>query len=699
MRRMFPPKTIVDKSDDELRQAWGITPSYWVWSTRIRILFVIDGRITLTSDAFTFGLGLVLDTLRTPFSWWTSFTVDVAKREKVQPGDPAYAGLEYDEFRFTNPGFDINAYDQIWFFGDNPSGDDETDSEIPGGVPLDDAELKLVAVWMERGGGVFAAGDHSILGASMCSRIPRVRTMRRWKQQQGVPTKHGSTRHQTLQPTAQDELVQEGDAALQPVELVQAPFPHPIFCSHLGLIDRFPDHMHEGEVVNDAEVELDRPLDIPTYSRPEYPEVIPEVLASDLTDVGPLLQRPRPHVVAYGRTTNLYYKEPVVQPTVMASLLGPSVTGAFGFYKRFGLVSVYDGDLVQLGRVVVDSTWHHWFSLNLVGIKQTARLAYEKMQAYYRNIAMWLATPAQRRGMLVAGIWGALTSLAPMAFGKQDSPWKIGATLLSVLPRTLTLCMLREVVAGFSDVRVLAATAPSASPSPEPSWSRLPEDVLNRALVGGIGSALLGLALDHQAARARGERPGLDPEAIRRCAVDGVSRAHHLLTKFLDDAATAVDTLRDALAATPVSSLDVQIPIDVRRLRVVAETLQFPDATDPALSGRHVTFTIRIKRDASVAAYEVLDDIDVPSFKPGGGIIVLSRGVGVIEVQTGERLSVEVLAGRWTTEEAEHEAIRFSDTLRGDASNWIGAITPARSQAWRLWYSIRDDAEEFAKKH
>lgn len=689
----------VDKSRDDLRLAWGITPGYWLWSSQIRILFVIDGRINLSSERGKFGLGLVLETLRTLFSWWASFTVDVAKRDAPKdPESPDLEGLAYCPFKFTDTGFDINAYDQIWFFGDNPSDDSATDLEIPGGSPLDPTELKMLAEWMDNGGGVFAAGDHSILGASMCSKIPRVGTMRRWKQQQDVPTKYGSTRHQTLQPTAENEDLQEEDIVLQPVELVFRPFEHPLFCSHRGLIDRFPDHMHEGEVIDDDAVALDRPLEIPGYSRPEYPFAIPEILGFGLTDVADLLQRPRPHVVAYGRTTNLYFKEPVSQPAVMASLLGPSVFGGLGIHKRYGLVSVYDGDLVGLGRVVVDSTWHHWFSYNLVGIKQNDLAAYEKMQAYYRNVAMWLARPAQRKGMLVAGIWGVLTSLAPMAFGDRDGPWEIGARILSVLPRTLTHCMLRDFVTGFYDLRVLASSAPSEPPRPEPSWASLPEDLVNRALVGGIGSTLLDLALGHQAALARGERPRLNPEAIRQRAVHGVSRAHALLKKSVDDAASAFGALRETLATSTVPPVDVHIPVDVRRLRVVAEAVQFPDATDPALFGRRVTLTIRIKLDSTVLAYQILEDIDLPSFNAHGGIIELNRQVGEIEVQTGESLSVEVLMGRWKSEAADSEALRFSQTLRGNASKWIGKTAPARSQAWRLWYSIEDVAE-YAKRH
>lgn len=367
----------VVRSRNDLRSAWGITPGYWLWSCRTRILFVIDGRITLSSDAGIFGLGLVLETLRASSPWWVSFTVHVAKRDGELEPSPNPDQRTYCHFRFTGPGFNLDSYDQVWFFGDNPFGDSDTDADIPGGHPLEDAELKLLAEWMERGGGVFAAGDHSILGASMCSRIPRVRTMRKWTQQQGVPTKFDPTRHQTLQATPENQDRQEEDTVLQPVEVVyqqvmgswpfvHLPAPHPLLCSTQGVIDRFPDHMHEGEVFADEDVQLDGPLDIPGYSRAEYPFVIPEVLASAV-DAGTLRQRPRPHVIAYGRTTNRYFQQPELDPGAIA-MSAPPVHPAF--HKRFGLVGVYDGDSVGLGRVVVDSTWHHWFSYNLVGIQQ-----------------------------------------------------------------------------------------------------------------------------------------------------------------------------------------------------------------------------------------------------------------------------------------------------------------------------------------
>jgi len=169
-------------------------------------LFVIDGRISEGSGAEEFGLGPVLQTLRNRwFAWWVRFSIQVVRR------DPPTS------FRFTQAGFNVNDFDQIWFFGDWPGLDANpptvTDDIIgrPQYSPMGDDELKIIAEWMERGGGVFAAGDHSLLGASMCSRIPRVRTMRKWTRAQGVPSFAQADRHETLVHSPQGALAQEGD--------------------------------------------------------------------------------------------------------------------------------------------------------------------------------------------------------------------------------------------------------------------------------------------------------------------------------------------------------------------------------------------------------------------------------------------------------------------------------------------------------
>src|SRR6185436_18516868 len=114
-------------------------------------------------------------------------------------------------------------------------------------------------------------------------------------------------------------------------------WPHPILCGKDGVIDHFPDHMHEGAVVEDNKVVVTDKL-LPGAATDEYP-IIPSVVTPDAIGGPPIggdpaqINRPRPQVIAHGLTTHN------ATPT------------------RFAMIGVYDGDPVDVGRVVVDSTW------------------------------------------------------------------------------------------------------------------------------------------------------------------------------------------------------------------------------------------------------------------------------------------------------------------------------------------------------
>jgi hypothetical protein len=421
---------------------WGVPSTPALWPVVLRILFVIDGRISTTTAPGVFGLGYVLQTLRdNNYAWWVQFQVQVVRRDQqttLPPptqfpdtnytvGDPP--AFEIVNFRFTEANFNLDDWDQVWLFGD-----------LSADFPLEHCEVKLLAEWMDRGGGVFATGDHYNLGASMCSRVPRVRTMRKWTPEQGVPPQYGGSRNETLQPSTGGEEFWEGDTIPQPIEVVQRPrltegvfsnwFPHSLMDTPNGVITTFPDHMHEGQVIDDNQVVLDSSLDIPGYAQPEYPYWEPVISggAARRLPGEELRFRPVPHVVAYGRTTNQFFST-----------------------RRFGLVGSYDGDSVGLGRVVVDSTWHHWFSYNLHGfVNDGPDIYYQRMQYYYRNIGVWLATPAQRQAMLYAAGWGLVIS-DPMAFplGSSQSLWAAGRRAQDVMARTISPSMLLQLVSSF----------------------------------------------------------------------------------------------------------------------------------------------------------------------------------------------------------------------------------------------------------
>jgi hypothetical protein len=690
---------------------WGVGVGPWLWRTELSILFVIDGRINVGSAAIggdTFGLGPVLKTLRDDrFAWWVRIRVDVATRDGEQREEPHFDfsdlldlirdllhpdpldGVRYFGFRFNQAGFDIDAYDQVWFFGDWPGlmfdNDEKDDSgnNLERYSPLDDAELVVLAKWMDRGGGVFATGDHGTLGASMCHRIPRVRSMRRWTHAQNVPMKLAPTRHETLQHIDDPEYPDdEKDPWPQPIEPVYAlgpgssfflgsRMPHPLLCAVDGVITRFPDHMHEGSVFDDDEVVMTDPLAIAGYAGEEYPPVRPLVLAA-LGPGGGLggagLRQPRPQVIAYGRTTNTD---------------APS--------ERFPLVGVYDGDAADIGRVVVDSTWHHWFSHNVVPLRDHNQPVYRRMQSYYRNVALWLATPAQRASMLIAAIWGAMAGSEPMAFDSRMDLWQLGELALDAIGRTAPQCTVSDWVStmeGVAESMVMAASGEGSGATP--LGSPIPAGALEHAIVGGIALGLRDLVFDYQTTRAQGRRPELRPDAIRERAIAGAREGNRVLAEALASRGSRMAELSSTMSNLfePPSTEKIRIPIETVSVCVIPERLQFPDSGDPALAEDSLRLVIVLRVNGRVVAEQIFADVE--EARPG---VILSLAdpdgdLPIITVQTGERLTVECGANVTADRGRARRSLRFRDTLAGHPSEWIGTHPPARRQTWRLWYRI-----------
>jgi hypothetical protein len=665
-------------SRGDLYRKWGVLPGPWLWPTRLRILFVLDGRVDTGRTLGCFGLGLVIETLRdTSYAWWVRFEVDVVRRDngarRLCGGASPYESPADFNFRFTEPGFDLNQYDQVWFFGDFPANDPDDPSDTKYS-PLGNLELKLLAEWMDRGGGVFATGDHWNLGASMCSRIPRVRSMRKWTVDQGVPPQFGPARHETTQG-AQGTVTtyaNEEDAVPQTIEPVYrwtsssiailTRVPHPLLCARDGVIDSFPDHMHEGEVVADDEVELDRPLGIPGYAGVEYPAA-----------VDPQQPRPRPQAVAYGRTTSQFqHGFGAVNP------------------KRFALIGAYDGDPAEIGRVVVDSTWHHWFSINIHGLRSLNPPVYAHMQEYYRNVALWLATPSQRASMLFAATWGVVVS-DPMAFpvALRRNLWQVGERAVDVIGRTASQCTLYGLVFNWLDATAETAFSPPPDQSPsDPCPSCLPPALAVRAVVGGIATSLLEPALEYHQARDR-DRPQLDPELILRRAAEGVELGRQALLETVRESATAgrklAQVLEEGFRQIPPDS--IPIPVELLHVRVVASRLQVPDSRDPALADGRLSFTIRVHITGSPVVSETIR-MEAPSFEQRGAIVDLDRPVYEGTVQSGESLQLEIVTGAVGAETVFPERVRFRAELQGDPSTWLGVHEPSAAEPWRLWYRV-----------
>lgn len=395
-----------------------------------KILMVTDGFegnfLNGSFNHYYFGLSAVIDTLLDQSDYFVNFRLTLAHRQvdNMKPSgpvtDPEYMryGPNFENFRFTTTEndvktgqpFDIYDYDQIWLFGVRDFPDDSE--------KLDDDELPILTDWMEKGGGVFATGDHAKLGVSLCGRVPRVSKMRMWDNLlkpngdllKTPPPQLGPGRHDTLVKGHDDIYTFDDESDDIPMKITPKyylsrslnpmmynKFPHPILCGKEGVIDILPDHPHEGEIIEEDEVDISDKL---YNGDPEFPKIgafnfRPEVIA-------------HAHVLPDHTHDSDHNK-------------GPATA------KTFGAIGVYDGYKTDVGRVVVDSTWHHWFDVNLIGrpvdrldslpfddtnlktqgflASPEGEAAYRRIQNYFINVGLWLAPKTDRYCMLKGLIW------------------------------------------------------------------------------------------------------------------------------------------------------------------------------------------------------------------------------------------------------------------------------------------------------
>jgi hypothetical protein len=353
--------------------------------TNIKILMVVDASISTVESPGGFGIGRVARLIDDLERGCSSFTVHTARREPHPVGGGEDAGHISVNFRFDDMAGArrvIDDYDEIWLFGFNGEG---------AGPVVSNTELRALADWMNKGGGVFATGDHADLGASMCSGIPRVREMRRWTSADGVPPIGGFNRLDTNRPVNFFEATGASSMTFQherdttpqvidwvPVSSFQIGFrlferPHEILCHpELGPIDVMPDHPHEGRTRAVTETNLARSYDFGAG-----------VSGDDFPSSG--ANQPKPLVIADGET--------FAAPPSSKPYKGPA-----GYFE-FPMITIYDGRAVGVkGRVATDSTWHHWFDLNIHDLEHAADdTAWRKISRYFENLAVWLAPPGRFR--------------------------------------------------------------------------------------------------------------------------------------------------------------------------------------------------------------------------------------------------------------------------------------------------------------
>ncbi len=394
----------------------------------VKILVVTDGSGGFNKsptvgnfDPNKFHLGEFLDVLQT--TAWEGFNLQIVKAHRE---NQTAADISADIVNFRFDTHNLSQYDEIFLF---PIRRDNETLAVSVGSParstnVTDAEVKAIAEFMDAGGGVFATGDHEDLGAGLCSRLPRIRNMRRWYWDQpgpngepvaprgtpgiaGHPDSELANRHDTLRaghdydpahPNDNYQFDDQSDNIAQEISpkifevsssrYIRQKWPHPLLCSPDGMVRYLPDHAHEGQCEVPANMGL--AVTVAGYSQQEYPPLpggaaLEPVVVAEATVIG-------------GHAT-LNPNKPVVNG------------------KVFGVIGAYDGQRTtragkRLGRVVVDATWHHFFNINLTGDIGSSDAAkrlgfyaplnpgqadhYKMIKHYYRNIVYWLI-PSSRR--------------------------------------------------------------------------------------------------------------------------------------------------------------------------------------------------------------------------------------------------------------------------------------------------------------
>ncbi len=433
----------------------------------VKILVVTDdegGFQRSTSASHKFHIGEFVKVLND--TAWEGFTIQITRAHRSADPSPATPqpthpiGADLYGFRFSNTS--LTGFDMVFFLSIATKAEDPVTSDSSR-----QTEAAAVAAFMEAGGGFFAAGDHEDLGASINQHIPRVRSMRRWAHPSTgphsgpvAPSGTEADRHDTLQAgtdsgtlsgtTYPYQFNDQSDALPQTIftrsyvvsksKYFQTTLPHPLLCCPLGRINVLPDHMHEGwcEVPGD----LSRDENLPGRTgKKEYPndsdgnQVEPEVIA-DATVL--------PHA-----TLNQEFSGSLA--------VSPATTGA---PYSFGVIGAYDGHRANVGRVVVDATWHHFVNINLIGTSfttsglnpvkakgfysgpgDTPTADYERIKWYYRNLVYWLI-PEGRTWFI--GWWAAAVMRHPNWEEFKTLRWRDDLTAEAQFTRVLRFAQLAE---------------------------------------------------------------------------------------------------------------------------------------------------------------------------------------------------------------------------------------------------------------
>ena len=506
----------------------------WWRPCNVNVLLVTDGGLDF--GVGDFGLSTFVSLLMNDGRHYVKFNITLAHLRSNVSDAQVMAGASgivasIKDFRFDNPAhFDANKFDEVWMFGietffwSSSYASRNANHAVYPSNRLGDAELVALYAHMQRGGGVFATGDHDALGKALCGSVNRVRSMRYWDAhivgtEDEVGMRNARRNDTNVPGDAGTQFSDQSDDIPQTIhpKLYSSRihwfrierYPHPLLCGPSGRITVMPDHPHEGE----CKVPSSLTDTFPQDGTEEYPVVLggstrvsPEVIAHS-------------HVRA-GNTA-----------TLGASSKTP--TQAHIFYS----ISAYNGHAAGVGRVVCDSTWHHFVNVNLIGVLEgggfddlppdpdpanpspkhngflssvagQAHLA--KIKEYYVNIGVWIAPPARHSCFRSRFWWEAIfrdriveASQVPAELALEKIPlellWHVGTSARDVIGRMAGQCASIEwVIDHFRPefpelVREIEPWPPIPWPDPPPFFPIDPLKLFDVAL----GTAVVALRQEY----------------------------------------------------------------------------------------------------------------------------------------------------------------------------------------------------------
>jgi hypothetical protein len=302
------------------------------------------------------------------------------------------------------------------------------------------------------------------------------------------------------------------------------------------------------------------------YTAPEYPR-------------NPYNYLPIPDVIAHavispGHTTRLELKDSfggAVGNTTQSALADDPVVNDY-----YGCIAAYDGQIANVGRVVVDSTFHHFFNINLtaagsnntsdpvkaLGFNASAegKASYEVIKAYYRNIAEWIAKPQAQMKMFKSVLWNARWDsqlrMHPHRLGVADRlEWgdyvRYGNVVREVMARISSPCSVTRLF--YTAIDPLALLLPNwlyvliHTPDPGPiEYGKVlvdPELIVSAVLAGIMGQIVEAFPSSAQSNRENieHEMDGIISKGISR----GLERTAKAYRDRLSESMKFIDTMQE----------------------------------------------------------------------------------------------------------------------------------------------------------